>query len=135
MNESAMKKHVTATGALHIGLGIIGIVAAIVVFCVLNFLKVAAGNFPSGDGSNEMGVLLFKILSTIIPSLLCFISLLGVVGGIGLLMFRSWARYVAMITSALSCFIIPIGTLIGVYSLWVLFQNETINLFESKTQA
>jgi hypothetical protein len=34
--------------------------------------------------------------------------------------------------AALGCLNIPIGTLKGVYFLWVLLQNDTIKLFEQK---
>jgi hypothetical protein len=59
-------------------------------------------------------------------------STLGLVGGIGLLAYRNWARYLIIIVAALGCLNIPIGTLKGVYSLWVLLQDETIQLFEKK---
>ena len=121
-----MKNHVTAVGAIHLGFGIIGLVVAIVVFLVFNFLKIAV------EG-NEIPYILFKFLSLSLPALICLFSTLGLVGGIGLLLFRSWARYLVIVTAVLGCFIIPVGTLIGVY-LWVLFQDDTIKLFENKTQ-
>jgi hypothetical protein len=37
-----------------------------------------------------------------------------------------------MVVAALGCLNIPIGTLKGVYTLWVLLQDETIKLFENK---
>ena len=37
-----------------------------------------------------------------------------------------------MIVSAIGCLNIPIGTLAGVYSLWVLLQDETIKLFDPR---
>jgi len=61
--------------------------------------------------------------------LIGFLSTLGLVGGIGLLSFQPWARYLVMIVAAIGCLNIPIGTLKGVYSLWVLLQDETLILF------
>ena len=55
---------------------------------------------------------------------------LGIIGGMGLFSFRPWARILVMIVSAMNCLNIPIGTAKGVYSIWVLMQKETINLFE-----
>jgi len=37
-----------------------------------------------------------------------------------------------IVVAALGCLNIPIGTLKGVYSLWVLLQDETIKLFTPK---
>jgi len=126
MGELIMKKHVTAVGAIHTGLGLIGIVAAVIAFFAINFAK----GFVEGD---EIPYMVLKFLSLSIPIFIGFLSTFALVGGIGLLMLYSWARYLGIVVAALECFIIPVGTFIGVYSLWVLFQNDTINLFENKT--
>jgi uncharacterized membrane protein (DUF2068 family) len=64
--------------------------------------------------------------------LIGFISILGLVGGIGLLSFKSWARYLVIVVSALGCINIPFGTLKGIYALWVLLQDETVKLFNKE---
>ena len=69
-------------------------------------------------------------LSISIPILVGFMSTLGLIGGIGLLSLQPWARYLVIVVAALGCLNIPIGTLKGVYSLWVLLQDETIKLFQ-----
>jgi hypothetical protein len=61
-----------------------------------------------------------------------FLSTLGLVGGIGLLVYKPWARYLVVVISALDCLIIPFGTVKGVYSIWVLVQDETIKLFNKE---
>jgi len=120
-----MKKHVTVVGAIHIGFGILGLIGAVAVFFALSF----AQGFVEND---ETGVIILGFLSVSLPLLIGFISTLGLIGGIGLLVFKSWARYLIIVTSAIGCINIPIGTLKGVYSLWVLLQDETIKLFEQK---
>ena len=114
-----MKKHVTAVGAIQIGLGIIWFMAAIIVFVVLNFTKEFAE-------VNEIQYTILRFLSISIPVFVGFLSILALAGGIGMLMWRSWARYLGIVVAALGCLAIPIGTLIGVYSLWVLFQDDTV---------
>jgi len=120
-----MKKHVTIVGAIHIGFGILGLIGAAVVFFALNFAKGFVAN-------EEVPTMVLSILAVSLPLLIGFMSTLGLVGGIGLLGFRSWARYLVIVVAALGCLNIPIGTLKGVYSLWVLLQDETIKLFENK---
>lgn len=119
-----MKKHVAVVGAMHIGFAILGLIAAVVVFFVMRFAMGQAGD-PTGE-------MVLRFLSVSLPILLVFIATLGLVGGIGLLGYKPWARYIIMIVGALGCLFIPIGTLIGVYTLWVLLQDETIKLFENK---
>jgi len=125
MEESKMKKHVTVVGAIHIGFGILGLVGAIAVFFALNFARGFVEN-------EEVPTMVLKFLSISLPLLIGFMSTLGLVGGIGLLSYLPWARYLIIVVAALGCLNIPIGTLKGVYSLWVLLQDDTLKLFENK---
>mgnify|MGYP001791675786 FL=1 len=120
-----MKKHVTVVGAIHIGFGILGLIAAVIVFFALNFAR-------SQVGDDEVAITVLRLLSISLPVLIGFLSTLGLVGGIGLFTFQPWARYLVIVVAALGCLNIPIGTLKGVYSLWVLLQDDTIKLFEKK---
>lgn len=122
MDENRMKKHVTVVGAIHIGFGILGLVGALVVFFVLSFARQMVVD-------DEVGTMVLKFLSLSLPILIGFLSTIGLVGGIGLLTYHSWARYLIMVVAAIGCLNIPIGTLKGVYSFWVLLQDETIKLF------
>jgi O-antigen/teichoic acid export membrane protein len=125
MEDSKMKKHVTVVGAIQIGFGILGLIGAVAVFFALNFAK-------SQVGDEEVAVTVLNLLSVSLPVLIGFMSTLGLVGGIGLFTYQSWARYLVIVVSALGCLNIPIGTLKGVYALWVLLQDDTIKLFEKK---
>jgi|SRR5664280_305711 len=125
VKESKMKKHVTVVGAIHIGFGSIGLLLAIVIFFVLNFAKGQVGN-------DDVAQTVVGFLSISLPLLVGCLSTLGLVGGIGLLTFQPWARFLVIVVAALGCLNIPIGTLKGVYSLWVLLQDDTIALFEKK---
>jgi hypothetical protein len=123
MDESKMKKHVTVVGALHIGLGTLGLIGALVIFFALSFARNIVGN-------EEIPSMILGFLSISFPLLLGAISTVGVIGGIGVLTFKPWARILVMVVSVIGCINIPIGTLAGVYSLWVLMQDETVKLFK-----
>jgi len=82
--------------------------------------------------NEEVPTMVLSFLAISVPLLIGFMATLGLVGGIGLLSFQSWARYLIIVVAALGCLNIPIGTLKGVYSLWVLLQDETIKLFNGK---
>lgn len=125
MEEIRMKKHVTVVGAIHIGFGLLGLIGALAVFFALNFARQMVG----GD---EIPSIVLKFLSVSVPLLVGFMSTLGLIGGIGLLSLQPWARYLIIVVAALGCLNIPIGTLKGVYSLWVLLQDETLRLFNEK---
>lgn len=123
MEDSKMKKHVAVVGAIQIGFSIMGLIVAVVIFFVMRFAMGQAGD-PTGE-------MVLGFLSVSLPILFGFLATLGLVGGIGLLAYKPWARYIVMVVAALGCLNIPIGTLKGVYTLWVLLQDETIKLFEN----
>jgi hypothetical protein len=125
MEDSRMKKHVAVVGAIQIGFAILGLILAVVIFFIMSFAR-------SQVGGDETGELVLGFLSISLPILFGFLSTLGLVGGIGLLAYKSWARYLVMVVAALGCLNIPIGTLKGVYTLWVLLQDDTIKLFDNK---
>jgi hypothetical protein len=125
MEDIRMKKHVTVVGAIHIGFGLLGLIGAVAAFLALRFAK----GFVVGEDVPDM---VLGFLSLSIPLLIGFMSTLGLIGGIGLLSFQTWARYLIIVVAALGCLNIPIGTLKGVYSLWVLLQDDTIKLFNNK---
>lgn len=127
MEESKMKKHVTVTGALHIGLGILGLIGALVIFFALRLAMTAVGN-------EEIPTMVLSILSVALPLMVGTISTMSLIGGVGVLAFKPWARIVAMVVSVIGCLWIPIGTLAGVYSLWVLMQDDTVKLFKGIEQ-
>jgi hypothetical protein len=124
--ESKMKKHVTIVGVIHIAFGVLGLIGAMTVFFALHFAR----GFVIDE---DVPAMVLTILSLSLPLLIGFMSTLGLVGGIGLLAYKNWARYLIIIVAALGCLNIPIGTLKGVYSLWVLLQDETIRLFVKKS--
>jgi hypothetical protein len=124
MEDSRMKKHVAVVGAIQIGFAILGLIIAVVLFFVMRFAR-------SQVGGDETGEMVLGFLSVSLPILFGFLSTLGLVGGIGLLAYKSWARYLVMVLAALGCLNIPIGTLKGVYFLWVLLQDETVKLFDN----
>ena len=123
--EERMKKHVTVVGVIHIAFGVLGLIGALSVFFALSFAKGFVGH-------DEVPTMVLTFLAISLPLLIGFMSTLGLIGGIGLMAYKVWARYLVIIVAALGCLNIPIGTLKGVYSLWVLLQDETVRLFEKK---
>jgi hypothetical protein len=127
MENRNMKQHVSFVGALHIGFGILGLLGALAVYVIFNFANGLVENEPVAE---EVLAFVGGTLSLLIVFFCC----MGIIGGIGLFSYKPWARILVMIVSAINCLNIPIGTAKGVYSIWVLMQRETIELFEGTTQ-
>lgn len=125
MEELKMKKHVTVVAAIQVGFALLGLIGALAIFLALNFARTQV----NGD---EVASTVLRVLSASLPLMIGFISTLGLIGGIGLFGYNSWARYIVIVISVIGLLNIPIGTLKGVYFLWVLLQNDTVKLFENR---
>jgi hypothetical protein len=119
-----MANHVKILGAIFIALSTISLFAAL-------FLAMAVGTAGAIVGaaadSNDAAVALpiIGIAGSALVAFLVVVSLPGLIAGIGLLKMRPWARIVGIIVAILSLLNIPLGTIVGVYGLWVLFNKET----------
>jgi hypothetical protein len=102
--------HVKILGALYIAFGCLGFVGAFLVLTIL-----------SGDGIGR--VLLFIVV---------VLSLPGIIVGFGLLKKYSWARILALAFGCLNLLNLPVGTSLGIYTMWVLLKEETAKLFEAR---
>lgn len=121
-----MDKHVNILGILCIVFGGMGLIAAAVVFILLVGTGIASG-VASGEGE-AMAVL--SIIGIIIAGIAIISSLPSLIVGIGLLKYKQWARILGIIVAIINLPGFPVGTAIGIYGLWVLFNDDTIRLFE-----
>jgi hypothetical protein len=48
---------------------------------------------------------------------------LGVIAGVGLMLYSPWARILTIVLACINLIHLPFGTALGVYSLWVLFSS------------
>jgi hypothetical protein len=122
-----MDTHVKVVAVLNIAIGACGLVGALVLILVFGGAAGIAG--ASGDPDAAIAVPIIGIAGTALVILILALSLPAVIVGIGLFRMRPWARIGAIVLSILHLIWIPIGTIIGVYSLWVLFSKDTERLF------
>jgi hypothetical protein len=124
-----METHVKVLGVLQIALGSLSLLAAGVITIVLMGGLGAMGF--SGDPDAQRALPLVGLVGTAIVTFLVVLSLPGILTGIGLLRLRPWARIAGIVLSILHLMMIPFGTIVGVYGLWVLFSKETERLFDA----
>lgn len=121
-----MSKHVTFVAALHIGFGILKLIGSVAVFFFINL----AQSFVDVEIATSVLVIIKILVSTLMGTA----AILGIIGGIGLLSYKNWARILVIVLSALNCLNVPIGTAKGVYSIWALLQDDTLRLFDINSQ-
>jgi hypothetical protein len=72
---------------------------------------------------------MFAIVAASTALLHAVLALPCLIGGIFVLRYKSWARVLLIVASALNCLVFPLGTLLGAYTLWALLTPEIEPLF------
>lgn len=117
-----MERHINVIAALRLGFSILGLLVGGIIFAVLYFV---------GDLVNDYDAeLVLTIIANIMMIVIIVLSIPGIIAGIGLFKRKEWARILTLILSVFDLFNIPIGTALGVYSIWALVQPETVELFK-----
>ena len=124
-----MADHIKIVAILHIVLGALTVLAAVVVFAVMGGIATFLG--ASGSSDVFPAIPIVGGIGGIIFVVLLALGLPGIIAGIGLLKFRPWARILGIIISAFDLIHFPFGTALGVYGLWALLSRESEMLFRN----
>jgi len=130
-HPSRVREHVRLLGILWVGYSALHVVAGIVLMVLSNTLFA----HPDGLGGPRVPGFLQPLLSTIAILLLAK-AVAGLIAGWGLLQREPWARMLTLIVGFISLFTnIPIGTALGIYTLWVLLPSQSDREYEEHVRA
>jgi len=97
---------------------------------LLTGLCVAVLMYGIGFSVNDRDALpILLIFGTAMVVFFGVLSLPGLLAGFGLLARQAWARVLAIVVAFLGLLNIPLGTLIGLYAIWVLLQDAANDYF------
>lgn len=114
-------QHVKILGWLHIAMNVLMLMIAAFVFVILMVVV------PLADDPEAAIVL--PIVAVSVSGFLVLFGGIGILIGWGLLKRKSWARILAIITGFLNLLNFPLGTIMGVYAIWVLLQDGAADYF------
>jgi tRNA A-37 threonylcarbamoyl transferase component Bud32 len=117
-----IEDHLKIIAYIRIGIGSMFLVVALVIFLVFVIPVIEPGN------RDDLPILLaFGGTFALLP---LAAAVWDLAGGIGLLKRKRWARILVLIGAVPELFLfLPVGTAMGIYTIWVLMQKETIQLF------
>ena len=127
LNQRQLQLHVPVVGWLLILGHAIFLLVGVFVFVLLTGIGVASGE--------REAMTILGTVGTAFGLLLIVLGIPGLVAGAGLLAHKSWARILAIVVGILGLVNIPIGTAIGVYTLFVLMQDAASEYFASHASA
>jgi hypothetical protein len=121
-----MEKHIKLLGTLYIIFGALFMVGAVIIYLIVTTAGVISGD--------ETAIFVTGIVGIVIGAFLFLVSIPGIIGGIGLLKHQQWAKVLILIIGIINLINFPIGTFLGIYTMWVLMNNQTEKIFEKQQQ-
>lgn len=132
-SPSRLQGHVRLVGILWLALSafnaLIGLVLLIVATELIPHIQQsgqAGADFPANFLTTLLGVIGVAVLIK---------AAAGFFAGYGLLQRERWARVLTLVLSFLALFNFPLGTALGIYSMWVLFPAESEREYEQAARA
>ncbi len=131
-----MRDHIKILGILNIIMGSLTALGglAVVLFMggIASFMAMGVPNSSANDAENaRMAAPWLGLIGVVVAVFLMALALPSIIGGWGLLKYKSWSRIVMIIVSGLNLLHIPLGTALGIYGLWVLLNEQSRQLLES----
>jgi hypothetical protein len=133
LRRSRVRNHVRLLGILWMAYSSLYVVLGIAVLVVAQIIF--GGTIHINGGPPPEVTVWLRPLITCVGWLIMAIAATGFFAGWGLLQREAWARTVALIVGFLALLRIPVGTALGIYTLWVLLPSQSDEEYKALTQA
>ena len=127
-SSNRVREHIRLLGILWLALSALNAVAGIVLFILANTIFAHLHEMP-GVPPDVPASFLHSLFSTI-GTIILAKAALGFFAGWGLLRHEPWARMLTIVLSFLALFNVPLGSALGIYSMWVLLPAQAEREYE-----
>ena len=128
LSEKELHMHVQIAAWLNIVANSIFLLIGLCGFVFMSGLGVLAAA-DSGDG---VAMLILGLVGTVGLAFFAVLAVPGFLAGYGLLARKKWGQVLGIVVGMLSLLNFPLGTAIGAYTLFVLFQNSANDYFDGQ---
>jgi hypothetical protein len=128
LSEKELHMHVQIVGWLNIVVNSIFLLLGI---CGFVFF-VGLGVFAAADSGDAVALPILGLVGTVGLLFFAVLALPGLLAGYGLLKRKKWGQILGIVVGALSLFNIPVGTALGAYTLFILFQHSANDYFDGQ---
>lgn len=125
-----MRTHNQIIAWLHIVFGGLYVLGGLVAWLV--FVGIGGAAAASGGQEGLAVLAAFGGIGTFIMLFVLVLGLPGVIIGWGMLQHQPWARIGGILLSIINLLNVPIGTILGVYGLVILCNEETARLYQGR---
>lgn len=121
---SRVADHRQILGSLWIVYSFLHLIGACVLFVIAHTLIPHLAEMSPPHNMPPGGVHFLIPFLTLISILMMTKGLLDMTSGIGLLQKQHWARTIALVSGFISLISVPVGTALGIYTIWVLMSGN-----------
>ena len=131
-----MEKHIQLVGILNIAYRSLLMLVSLFLFVIASGFRrffdmiLRLGSIDIHDVPYEL-IDIVPVVLLVIALLMFVVSVAGIVAAVGVLGRRRWGRVLMLVISFFNLLRVPLGTILGGYSIWVLLNDETIRLFDA----
>ena len=131
--RNRVQEHVRLVGILWMAYSALSVVGGVVLMIIARTIFGNIIRLPNGPPP-EFTAWLGPLLS-FIGGMVLVKAAAGFVAGWGLLQREPWARVVTLVVGFISLFNIPLGTALGIYTLWVLLPTQSDDEYQALAKA
>ena len=133
LRRSRVREHVRLLGILWMAYSALHVVAGAGLIVVAQTIFGNVGHVP--DGPPPGASVWLRPLLTFVGWLILAKAAAGFFAGWGLLQRQEWARTVALVVGFVALLNVPLGTALGIYTLWVLLPRQSDDEYKALAQA
>jgi hypothetical protein len=135
-----MEKHIQLAGILNIVyrsvLILVALLLLLIAACFRGFFEMVVRLTSADVRDFPPGLIdIVPAVLVIVAVLMSAVSVVAIVAAAGMLGKRKWGRVLMLVVSFFNLLRIPVGTLLGGYTIWVLLNDETIRIFDAPRTA
>ncbi len=119
-----MKTHVELLGLIDLASGLLSELVALFIIGLFFVLAPVTGD--------PTAAFVLIVVAVAVGGVSLVLGIPTLVAGIGLLQFKPWSRLVALIAGIMAFFNFPLGTLVALYTVWVLSNDEAVKLLDAR---
>ncbi len=131
--RTRVREHVKLVGILWMAYSALHVLAGVIVILASKFLFMRLLQVPNGPPPEVL--IWLRPLVGIVGWLILAKAAVGFITGWGLLQREEWARIVALVIGFLALLSVPVGTALGIYTLWVLLPAKSEEEYKALAQA
>jgi hypothetical protein len=133
LRRSRVREHIRLVGILWMAYSALHVVAGVIVLIVAKTIFGHTIHIP--DGPPPEITLWLQPLISFVGWMILVKAAAGFIAAWGLLQREDWARTFTLVMGFIALLSVPIGTALGIYTLWVLLPSQSDDEYKALAQA